>query len=163
MFSSINHFFKERIAKSDDEKSMNEHLAVAALLVEVMIIDGDLADAELNTVTKSLGELLDIEANDLHDLIELSKKEVSAATSLYQFTRQINESYNIDKKLQLMTTLWRVAYADGKLDKYEENIIRRIADLIHIRHSEYIKCKVTARQPDQLTGQDEDSKAFIRS
>ena len=117
-----------------------------------MIIDGDLADAELNTVTKSLGQLLDIEENDLHDLIELSKKEVSAATSLYQFTRQINESYSIDKKLQLMTTLWRVAYADGKLDKYEENIIRRVADLIQIRHSEYIKCKVTAGQPDQLSG-----------
>ena len=163
MLSSIKHFFKERIVESEDETSLNEHLAVAALLVEVMIIDGDLADAELNTVTKSLGQLLDIEENDLHDLIELSKKEVSAATSLYQFTRQINESYSIDKKLQLMTTLWRVAYADGKLDKYEENIIRRIADLIHIRHSEYIKCKVTARQPDQLSGQDEDSKAFIRS
>ena len=47
-----------------------------------------------------------------------------------------------------MTTLWRVAYADGKLDKYEENIIRRIADLIHIRHSEYIKCKVIAKEAD---------------
>ena len=148
MLSSIKRFFEERIVESKDEKLVNEHLAVAALLIEVMIIDGDLADTELETITKSLKELLDIKTNDLNDLIELSKKEVSAATSLYQFTRQINESYNIDKKIQLMTTLWRVAYADGKLDKYEENIIRRIADLIHIRHSEYIKCKMIAKQPD---------------
>ncbi|MAH73992.1 MAG: hypothetical protein CBC09_07810 [Cellvibrionales bacterium TMED49] len=148
MLSSIKRFFEERIVESEDEKLVNEHLAVAALLIEVMIIDGDLADTELKTITKSLKELLDIKTNDLNDLIELSKKEVSAATSLYQFTRQINESYNIDKKIQLMTTLWRVAYADGRLDKYEENIIRRIADLIHIRHSEYIKCKMIAKQPD---------------
>tara|TARA_A100001015_G_scaffold293472_1_gene370102 strand:- start:813 stop:1259 length:447 start_codon:yes stop_codon:yes gene_type:complete len=148
VLSSIKRFFEERIVESEDEKLVNEHLAVAALLIEVMIIDGDLADTELKTITKSLKELLDIKTNDLNDLIELSKKEVSAATSLYQFTRQINESYNIDKKIQLMTTLWRVAYADGRLDKYEENIIRRIADLIHIRHSEYIKCKMIAKQPD---------------
>ncbi|MBV32923.1 MAG: hypothetical protein CMK36_05725 [Porticoccaceae bacterium] len=148
MLSSIKSFFEERIVESKNDRSDNEQLAVAALLVEVMIIDGDIADTELNTIIKSLRELLDIEANDLQELIELSKKEVNTATSLYQFTRQINESYNIDKKLELMTTLWRVAYADGKLDKYEENIIRRIADLIHIRHSEYIKCKVLAKQAE---------------
>ena len=148
MLSSIKRFFEERIVESENDKSGNEQLAVAALLVEVMIIDGDIADTELNTIIKSLRELLDIKENDLRELIELSKKEVNTATSLYQFTRQINESYNIDKKIELMTTLWRVAYADGKLDKYEENIIRRIADLIHIRHSEYIKCKMIAKQPD---------------
>tara|TARA_B100001093_G_scaffold235914_1_gene226095 strand:+ start:2464 stop:2910 length:447 start_codon:yes stop_codon:yes gene_type:complete len=148
VLSSIKSFFEERIVESKNDRSDNEQLAVAALLVEVMIIDGDIADTELNTIIKSLRELLDIEANDLQELIELSKKEVNTATSLYQFTRQINESYNIDKKLELMTTLWRVAYADGKLDKYEENIIRRIADLIHIRHSEYIKCKVLAKQAE---------------
>ncbi|MAJ80853.1 MAG: hypothetical protein CMK30_05945 [Porticoccaceae bacterium] len=148
MLSSIKRFFEERIVESENDKSGNEQLAVAALLVEVMIIDGDIADTELNTIIKSLRELLDIKENDLRELIELSKKEVNTATSLYQFTRQINESYNIDKKIELMTTLWRVAYADGKLDKYEENIIRRIADLIHIRHSEYIKCKVIAKEAD---------------
>ncbi len=148
MLSSIKRFFEERIGESENDKSGNEQLAVAALLVEVMIIDGDIADTELNTIIKSLRELLDIKENDLRELIELSKKEVNTATSLYQFTRQINESYNIDKKIELMTTLWRVAYADGKLDKYEENIIRRIADLIHIRHSEYIKCKVIAKEAD---------------
>tara|TARA_A100001011_G_scaffold30053_1_gene29075 strand:- start:1015 stop:1461 length:447 start_codon:yes stop_codon:yes gene_type:complete len=148
VLSSIKRFFEERIVESENDKSGNEQLAVAALLVEVMIIDGDIADTELNTIIKSLRELLDIKENDLRELIELSKKEVNTATSLYQFTRQINESYNIDKKIELMTTLWRVAYADGKLDKYEENIIRRIADLIHIRHSEYIKCKVIAKEAD---------------
>jgi uncharacterized tellurite resistance protein B-like protein len=41
--------------------------------------------------------------------------------------------------------MWKVAYADGELDKHEENIIRRIADLLHIRHSEYIRCKLGAK------------------
>ena len=43
------------------------------------------------------------------------------------------------------TAMWRVAFADGHLDKYEENIIRRVADLLHIRHSEYIRCKANAK------------------
>jgi len=41
--------------------------------------------------------------------------------------------------------MWRVAYADGQLDKHEEGIIRRVADLLHIRHNEYIRCKLDAR------------------
>ena len=44
-----------------------------------------------------------------------------------------------------MTALWQVALADDYLDKYEESIIRKISDLIHLRHSEYIQCKSNAR------------------
>ena len=82
----------------------------------------------------------------MDELISLSKAEVEDATSLYQFTKQINDHYDLEGKLQLLTSMWKVAYADGELDKHEENIIRRVAGLLHIRHSEYIRCKLDAKE-----------------
>ncbi len=145
MLAKIKKFFDQRILEPDTPSTSQEQLAVAALLIEVMIIDGELAENELASITATLGELLALSGDDVDELLTLSRSEVSDATSLYQFTRHINEHFDLDKKMRLMTSLWRVAYADGTLDKHEENIIRRIADLIHLRHNEYIRCKLNAR------------------
>ena len=125
-----------------------DQLATAALLIEVMVIDGDLDDQEMQAIAGTLSNMLDLTEEQIDQLIGLSKEEVAEATSLYQFTKEINEHFDIEKKLSLMTAMWRVAFADGHLDKYEENIIRRVADLLHIRHSEYIRCKANARDMD---------------
>ena len=110
-----------------------------------MVIDGDLDDQEMQAIAGTLANMLHLSKEQIDQLIELSKEEVAEATSLYQFTKEINEHFDIEKKLSLMTAMWRVAFADGHLDKYEENIIRRVADLLHIRHSEYIRCKANAK------------------
>lgn len=147
MLTRIKEFFTQRILEAEDTDQSPEKLAVAALLIEVMVIDEDLAESELASITQSLSNLLALSADDIEELITLSRSEVENATSLYEFTRQINQHYDLEKKKQLMVSLWRVAYADGVLDKYEESIIRKIADLIHLRHVEYIQCKIAAREP----------------
>ena len=147
MLTRIKEFFTQRILDAEETDQSPEKLAVAALLIEVMVIDDDLAESELASITQSLSNLLALSADDIEELITLSRSEVENATSLYEFTRQINQHYDLEKKKQLMVSLWRVAYADGVLDKYEESIIRKIADLIHLRHAEYIQCKIAAREP----------------
>ena len=136
MLTRIKEFFTQRILEAEEADQSPEKLAVAALLIEVMVIDEDLAESELASITQSLSNLLALSADDIDELITLSRSEVENATSLYEFTRQINQHYDLEKKKQLMVSLWRVAYADGVLDKYEESIIRKIADLIHLRHAE---------------------------
>jgi uncharacterized tellurite resistance protein B-like protein len=133
------------VLEPETETTSPDQLATAALLIEVMVIDGDLDDQEMQAIAGTLSNMLDLTEEQIDQLIELSKEEVSEATSLYQFTKEINEHFDIEKKLSLMTAMWRVAFADGHLDKYEENIIRRVADLLHIRHSEYIRCKANAK------------------
>ena len=147
MLTRIKEFFTQRILDAEEADQSPEKLAVAALLIEVMVIDDDLAESELASITQSLSNLLALSADDIEELITLSRSEVENATSLYEFTRQINQHYDLEKKKQLMVSLWRVAYADGVLDKHEESIIRKIADLIHLRHAEYIQCKLAACEP----------------
>ena len=145
MIDKIKSFFSKNVLDPEAETTSPDQLATAALLIEVMVIDGDLDDQEMQAIAGTLSNMLDLTEEQIDQLVELSKEEVAEATSLYQFTKEINEHFDIEKKLSLMTAMWRVAFADGHLDKYEENIIRRVADLLHIRHSEYIRCKANAR------------------
>ena len=146
MLAKIKQLFAKKSDDSDQDKVAKEHLATAALLIEVMVIDGHMDDQELQSIGSTLCSILDLSQSQVDDLIALSREEVAEATSLYQFTKQINDHYDLEGKLQLLTSMWKVAYADGELDKYEENIIRRVADLLHIRHSEYIRCKLDAKE-----------------
>ena len=146
MISKIKGFFAKNILEAEDATVKTEQLAAAALLVEVMVIDGHMDDQELQSISTTLCSILELSMDQVDELITLSKAEVEDATSLYQFTKQINDHYDLEGKLQLLTSMWRVAYADGELDKHEENIIRRVADLLHIRHSEYIRCKLDAKK-----------------
>jgi len=145
MITKIKAFFTRNIIEADDSGLSGEQLATAALLIEVMVIDGNLGEDELASISNTLAQMLELSTEQVDELILLSRDEVAEATSLYQFTREINAHFDQDKKIDLMTAMWRVAFADGHLDKHEEGIIRRVADLLHIRHSEYIKCKLTAR------------------
>ena len=59
------------------------------------------------------------------------------------FTQLVNEHYNYEDKEKLIENLWSVAYADGRLDRYEEQFIRKVAGLIHVAHGDFIKAKVS--------------------
>ena len=145
MINKIKAFFSKNIVEVDDNALTTEQLATAALLIEVMVIDGNLDEQELQSISSTLSEMLDISGEQIDELILLSRDEVAEATSLYQFTREINAHYDHDQKMALMMAMWRVAFADGHLDKHEEGIIRRVADLLHILHSDFIRCKLAAK------------------
>ena len=145
MITKIKAFFAKNVVDAEDNALNAEQLATAALLIEVMVIDGNLAEDELQSISATLAQMLELSSDQVDELVLLSRDEVADATSLYQFTKEINAHYSHEKKLNLMTAMWRVAFADGHLDKHEEGIIRRVADLLHLRHSEFIQCKISAR------------------
>ncbi len=145
MIEKIKAFFAKNVIDPENSALRSEQIATAALLIEVMIIDGNMSEDELQSITRTLSTILQLSSEQADELILLSRDEVSEATSLYQFTKEINAHFDQQKKLDLMTAMWRVAFADGHLDKHEEGIIRRVADLLHLRHSEYIQCKINAR------------------
>lgn len=145
MISKIKDFFAKNVLEPEDAAVKTEQLAAAALLVEVMVIDGNLDEQELASISQTLCQILALSSEQVDELIRLSRDEVAEATSLYQFTREINTHFDAEQKMNLLTAMWRVAFADGYLDKHEESIIRRVADLLHILHSDYIRCKLAAR------------------
>ncbi|MCP5325828.1 MAG: TerB family tellurite resistance protein [Oceanospirillaceae bacterium] len=119
---------------------------VAALLLEVARADDHIDASEMILLETTLGKLTQLPAEDIKNIIRETIHSVDNAESLHKFTRHINEQFNLEQKKELLLQLWHMAYADGQVDQYEEHIIRRIADLIHLRHSEFIQGKLSAKE-----------------
>lgn len=119
-------------------------LATAALLIEMSRADYVVDPKEQRTLEVVLHAALDLDKQEIAELVELAGHAADKATSLYEFTNLINTHYDKDQKLLLIQSMWRIAYADGDLDKFEERLIRQVADLTHVGHKDYIRMKVIA-------------------
>ena len=78
-------------------------------------------------------------------MVELAENQAKEATSLYEFTSLINSDYDYSQKVGLIENMWRIAFSDNNLDKYEDHLIRKISDLIYVSHSDFIRAKLKVR------------------
>jgi uncharacterized tellurite resistance protein B-like protein len=152
MIVSIKRFFENQLkvhsAETPAVKNHRLQLASAALMIELLKTDRHIDERETSAVKKILLNTFALTPTELDEIIELAEKEAAQAVSLYEFTSLINEGYSYEDKVLLIENLWRVALADDHLDKYEEQLIRKTADLVYLSHSDFIKTKIKVR--DQL-------------
>jgi uncharacterized tellurite resistance protein B-like protein len=134
---------KEEITEESSSNLLDN--ACAALLVEIAFADKDFDETEKTSLKQTLIETYAIDESDIEEIIKDAEETVSESTSLYGYTRVVNDEFEYEDKLSLLKNLWKVAYADGNLDKYEEHLIRKISDLIHISHTDYINIKLEIR------------------
>lgn len=144
MLNKLSRFIERHLKPGGTSNDLSIHqkqVAVAALLVEVAIADHHFSNQELDSLAQSLTLKYSLASEEISELVSLAKTEANHATSLHQFTQLINQYCNNDEKFKLLKAMWEVAYADGNLDKYEDYLIRKVADLIYIPHSEFIRAK----------------------
>jgi uncharacterized tellurite resistance protein B-like protein len=143
MLQAIQEFFRTRIAP-DGAVEPDQHglrLATAALLFEMLRADAEEHPDERWVLEKVLRERFDLSEAETRELAALADREAADAVSLYQFTGLINQYFTPRQKLQVVEMLWQVAFADGRLDRYEEALVRKIADLIYVPHRDFIRLK----------------------
>ena len=146
MIKSLLSLFELPDAQSEDDTQHQLRLAAAALLIETARADFTQDAAEEAALAELLRRELKLSADEVKELLALASHRVDESTSLYEFTRVINDHYTPQQKLQLISAMWVVAYADGNLDKYEEHLIRRVAELTYVAHEDYIRAKLRAQQ-----------------
>ncbi len=132
----------------DEQKRPEPHhinLACAALLAEVMRADHSIDAEEEQALALVLKNLFNLSSSECSELLQDALQRVEISSDLFQFTAVINQQLDTAAKFRLMTGLWQVAYSSNGLDKYEEHIIRRIAELLYVPHSEFIRAKLEAR------------------
>ena len=146
MFRTLKALFDDRIANyaTADEAVDALPLAVAALLFEISKADHDVHEEERKAMIVAVRSVCELADDDIASLLETADDAVEEAVSLYDFTSVVNEHFDRDKKYELLLLLWRVAYADGRLDRYEEYYIRKITDLLHLSHGDFIRAKHAA-------------------
>jgi len=148
MIKKIKELISNLSDKDVQEESQDPSLinnACAALLIEIAYADKDFDESEKMSLKNSLMTTYKIDEIEIDELILDASQSVQESTSLYGYTRIVNDEFSYDEKLNLLKNLWKIAYADGNLDKYEEHLIRKISDLIHVSHSDYINIKLEVR------------------
>ena len=146
MLKIIQQLFEE--VSQTQAEPLNEHgksLAGCALMVEIATIDEHFCEQELATLSTELQRQFSISDEELASLIELARREQKEAAGMYSFTKVVNEQFTAKEKFELLVGLWKVAFADGQLDKYEEYMIRKLSDLLHIGQSQFIRAKKKAQ------------------
>jgi uncharacterized tellurite resistance protein B-like protein len=127
--------------------------AVSGLLLEMAFtdFDGDEANDEARRETKAravaqlVSERFRLSSADAELLVhDLSRKE-NRYTSYYEPVALINRVYSAEQKAEFIAQLWRVAFADGAVDPYEDHYVRKIAELIYVSHTDFITAKLAVR------------------
>ena len=144
MISALKALFEPPARNSAETQRHRLHMAAAALLIETSRADFTQDEEEQLTLEQLLSKSLGLGPGEVHALVTQAVERVDESTSLYVFTRVINDFYSAEQKLTLIRAMWTVAYADGRLDKYEEHLIRQVAELTYVPHADYIRSKLEA-------------------
>lgn len=149
MIKRISRYFHERLRPEDVGHGgrlpeVRLRLATAALLIEVMRADYNVTDAERAAVVSALQEHFGLDAAETRELVELAELEVRTSASLFQFTHLVDKHFALDQKVAIVELLWDVAYADAARHHHEEHVVRKVADLLHVPHSAFIRARERA-------------------
>jgi len=144
MIKKLKEIWTHASASPASTKQHDVALAVAALMTEIMRMDGKLDPAEHKQIVRKLEQRFGLGNQEAQQLIDEAGRETDQAQDLHQFTSVVVKSFRTQERIHILSELWQVAMADGYIDPYEEQLIRRIADLLGLDHSQFIQAKLTA-------------------
>jgi len=147
MIRRIQKFFTDQIqsrvheGQQSDEQALR--LATAALLIEVTRADFHVEQSERRAVLSAVQDLFGLSRQETDDLVVMAEEEVDGSVSLFQFTQLVDKEFSQQQKAAVIEMMWRVAFADLNKDHHEEYLVRKVADLLHVPHSTFIRTRHT--------------------
>ena len=145
MLAHILDKLRNRNTQDDGETDHRVALAAATLLLEVAWADHNIAETEVSIIRHVLADQLQLPSEEIDEVIAASREHHDESVGLFQFTQTINDAWSESEKYELVLNLWRLALADETLDRFEEHMIRKIAELLYVSHSRFIQAKRMAR------------------
>ena len=147
MLDTVQQFFQRVLAvpESDGRDAVTPQLAVAALFSEVLRADYEVDPQELATLRRILMARFSMDETAADELIQQAQAQIEQAVDHFQYVSLLNERYSYDQRVELIAAMWRLSYADHELAALEEHRIRRLADLLYVTHSDFIRTKLTVQ------------------
>ena len=145
MIVKLKKFFGKSSDRPMDKKETTVHdirIAACALFLEMATIDGSFSESERERIISILRNDYDLSDEHATALIEAADEELKKSIDLWHFTNLINQNYSKDEKLEIIETVWKVVYADGRLDKHEDYLVHKLAKLLRLSHKELIDAKL---------------------
>ena len=121
------------------------HLAVAVLLYEAGRADYAVGDAESTAAHHALTEILTLDPKEAAELLTHAREKAQQLTSFYAPVSIIKREFSLDERILLVEHLWRIAFAEGGLDQYEDHYVRKIAHLLYVPNTQSMLARNRAR------------------
>lgn len=151
MLDILKRFFDPKTAGAGKNKEVpDEHdlrVATCALLLEMGRIDETFAPEELEALLEILKDKYGLAREQADALMAAADAELKASVDYWQFARLINENYAVAEKIELIENLWQVVFVDGKMDKYENYLMHKLATLLRLSHDQLIAAKLKVLHP----------------
>lgn len=155
MFERLREFVQQSLSPqegvADTETAVQ--LATAALMLEMAHADFSADESEIAVIRKLLKARFQLDTAELEALMERAGRRQQDSVSLHSFTHELHEYLEPAEKDEILEMLWEVAYADGKLDRYEDHLVRKVADLLYVRHGDLIRVRNKVRDRRQRRDQ----------
>ena len=139
--------FSTAFAGDEPDEQHSLQLAVALLLLEVARADTEISAEERLVAKQLLERFFPVSQDEVQALIDAAQGEAERATSLHPFTSLINRECDLEERTRIIEMLWKVSFADRKIDAHEEHLVRKVADLLYVPHGRFIQARL-AQMPD---------------
>jgi len=146
--------FLERIVEAVAAPSNAEHdagvrdaairMATAVLMVDVARADDVFEQSEFERVLQLVQIHFSLSPEEAAELVNLANDKAEQLTSAYEFTSILHQHLNAEEEARIVGMLWQIAYADGQLDKYEDSLVLKISDLLHVSRGLVMRLKYDA-------------------
>ena len=141
----FNFFKKKKLPVVEKNSNIEIELTASLLAYEIARGDGDVSESELSIILNEIKKITSKVGKSEQEILKIIQDFSSDSISFHEFIEDINKDYSKEDKLALLNFLWSVAYADSVLEVNEERLIRRIADLIHLKDIDVLKIKDKVR------------------
>lgn len=141
MLASLKQFFNE-IREQQPEAKIDLHLAIAVLLAEVAQADMSIEADEKAKIVAMMQRAFDLDQAHVESLLAQAIELQSSSVSMQTYTQVLKQDTSYEQRVRFVEAMWQVAYSDQVLDPYEDHIIRKIAELLYVKHSDFIKTKL---------------------
>jgi len=142
--------FAKLLSRPEDVSSpaLEQHAletAVATLLYEMTRMDSQVKAVDLDAARAALADLFDLDRHRADALLEEAAHKVGRLTSYFAQVSVINRRFEMDRRIRFVEHMWRVAYADGGLDPYEDHLVRKLSSLLYVPHVQGMLARQRAR------------------
>ena len=145
ILEALKNLFEDKSTLKETAEDEGLGIAAGVLMLEIARADDEIDDLEKEVVIEGVKNILHKTNHEINEIFNKVIAVVEESVSFFEFTSLINDSCSRKEKYDLLVILWKVAYADGQLDKYEEYYIRKIKDLLYLSQSDFIKAKIEAK------------------
>jgi uncharacterized tellurite resistance protein B-like protein len=133
---------RSRDTAGEDEGKHRVPVAACALLLEMAHIDGEFTEEERRLIVSILEHDFGLGAEEAASIMETAREELKKSIDLWQFARLINRHYTEEEKVRVIEMIWKVVYADGRLEKHEDHLVHSLGRLLRLDHSQLIEAKL---------------------